>query len=803
MCRVAEAARIFYNWVLDLADALALEVSAALETAQPNNIAIKEPQMAPDVAKPEDKNTNDNSLHSNIALAEEARLNGRDIGLSEIDRILALEHPDPHAFLGAHRMDSGTVVRAYRPNADAISVVLDDGTRVPMTRCHEAGIFEASIDRPDMFSYRLEIQYPEGHGYTILDPYSYLPTLGDLDLHLWAESKHERVYDKLGAHLREMRGAGGVSFAVWAPNALGVSVIGDFNGWDGRLHMMRTLGSSGVWEIFVPEVGEGTKYKFEIRTRDGDLLLKSDPFATLMEVPPATASVVCQPRYEFRDREYMEARANRDILKTPVSIYEVHLGSWRRRPDENYRSLNYRELASELGDYVADMGFTHIELMPVMEHPFGGSWGYQVSGYFAPTARYGTPDDFRYFVDEMHQRGIGVILDWVPAHFPTDEFSLGRFDGTALFEHLDPRKGYHPEWNTYIFNYGRSEVRSFLIASALYWLGECHVDGLRVDAVASMIYLDYARREGEWVPNQYGGKENIEAIDFIRMLNEQAYGQNPGAVMVAEESTAWPAVSRPTFVGGLGFGLKWDMGWMHDTLEYFTLDPVHRKYHHRDLTFGMLYAWSENFVLPISHDEVVHGKRALLSKMPGDRWQQFANLRSLYGYMWARCGKKLIFMGSEFGQWREWNHDESLDWHLAQYDEHRGLQRLVRDLNRLYRSEPALYEADVEPSGFRWIAPDNADDNVIIFMRTAPSSGRTVICACNFSPVPRTAYRIGVPRAGYYREILNTDSEYYGGSNLGNGGGINTQPIEWFGFPQSISATLPPLAVVWFEAPNG
>ena len=498
----------------------------------------------------------------------------------------------------------------------------------------------------------------------------------------------------------------------------------------------------------------------------------------------------------------MEARAHRDILTTPVSIYEVHLGSWRRKPDDNYRSLNYRELATELGDYVADMGFTHIELMPVMEHPFGGSWGYQVSGYFAPTARYGTPDDFRYFVDEMHRRGIGVILDWVPAHFPTDEFSLGRFDGTALFEHLDPRKGYHPEWNTYIFNYGRSEVRSFLIASALYWLGECHVDGLRVDAVASMIYLDYARREGEWVPNQYGGKENIEAIDFIRMLNEQAYAQNPGAVMVAEESTSWPAVSRPTFSGGLGFGLKWDMGWMHDILQYFTLDPVHRKFHHRNLTFGMLYAWSENFVLPISHDEVVHGKRSLLSKMPGDRWQQFANLRSFYGYMWARCGKKLIFMGSEFGQWREWNHDESIDWHLAQYDEHRGLQRLVRDLNRLYRAEPALYEADVEPSGFRWIAPDNADDNVIIFMRIAPSSGRTIICACNFSPVPRTAYRIGVPRAGFYREIMNTDSEFYGGSNFGNGGGIHTQPIEWFGYPQSISATLPPLAVVWFEAPN-
>jgi 1,4-alpha-glucan branching enzyme len=734
-------------------------------------------------------------------MSDDAVFDGWEVSREDIARLLALEHTDPHSVLGAHRVDAGVVIRAYRPNAESVVLITDEQQRVPMVRRHEAGIFEALLDRREVFAYQLEIHYPAGQVFTISDPYSFLPTVGDLDLHLWAETSHERAYDKLGAHPRQMRGIEGVGFAVWAPNARGVSVIGDFNGWDGRLHMMRVLGSSGVWELFIPGIGTSTRYKFEIRTRDGNLLLKADPFATAMELPPATASVVYQPTYQFRDREWMETRASRDILKTPVSIYEVHLGSWRRIPNEDNRSMSYRELGAELGSYVSDMGFTHVELLPVMEHPFAPSWGYQVSGYFAPTARFGTPDDFRFFIDELHQRGIGVILDWVPAHFPTDEFSLGRFDGTALFEHLDPRKGYHPEWNTYIFNYGRNEVRSFLTASALYWLGECHADGLRVDAVASMIYLDYARREGEWVPNLYGGKENLEAIDFIRMLNERAYGLNPGAVMIAEESTAWAGVSRPPYTGGLGFGLKWDMGWMHDTLEYFALDPIYRKYHHRNLTFGMLYAWSENFVLPLSHDEVVHGKRSLLSKMPGDRWQQFANLRSLYGYMWARTGKKLLFMGGEFGQWREWNHDESLDWHLAQYDEHRGLQRLVRDLNRLYRSQPALFEADVEPSGFRWIAPDNADDNVIVFMRIAPSSGKTIICACNFSPVPRMPYRIGVPRPGYYREIMNTDSEYYGGGNLGNGGGINSQHIEWFGFPHSIAVTLPPLSVVWFEAP--
>ncbi len=720
----------------------------------------------------------------------------------ETQRLLALGHPDPHAILGIHPTPDGVVVRAYRPDAEQVVLIIEEKTRVPMEQRHEAGFFEVLVPgRREVFRYLLEVRYPSGETYTIVDPYSFLPTLGDLDLHLWAECRHDRAYDNLGAHPREIDRIRGVSFAVWAPNALGVSVIGDFNRWDGRLHPMRAMGSSGVWELFVPDVVVGSRYKYEIRTRDGGLLLKADPFATRMETPPATASVVFQSTYRFRDDKWMEGRSGREAIRSPMSIYEVHPGSWRRVPEQDNRSLSYRELAEQLGDYVVEMGFNHVELMPVMEHPFAGSWGYQVSGYFAPTSRFGNPDDFRFFVDEMHRRNIGVILDWVPAHFPSDEFSLGRFDGSALFEHLDPRQGYHPEWGTYIFNYGRSEVKSFLIASALYWLGEFHVDGLRVDAVASMIYLDYARRDGEWVANAFGGKENLEAISFVRELNERVYALNPGIVMLAEESTSWPAVSRPTHAGGLGFGLKWDMGWMHDTLEYFSLDPVYRRYHHRDLTFGMLYAWTENFVLPLSHDEVVHGKRSMLSKMPGDRWQQFANLRALYAYMWARCGKKLLFMGGELGQWREWDHDESLDWNLLDYDEHRGLQRLVRDLNWLYRSEPALWEADVEPAGFQWIAPDSADDNMIAFMRIAPSNGQKIVCVCNFSPVMRRPCRIGVPAPGYYREILNTDSSHYGGSNQGNSGGVEAQDIERFGFPCSIAITMPPLSVLWFSAP--
>ncbi|MGA7869805.1 MAG: 1,4-alpha-glucan branching protein GlgB, partial [Candidatus Binatus sp.] len=550
---------------------------------------------------------------------------------AELERLLAFEHYDPHSILGAHLDGKRLVVRAFRPGASRIDLLVPGDAPCPMRLRDPAGLFETSIEhRVSIFPYQFEIHYPDGESITTYDPYSFLPTVGDLDLHLWGEQKDDRAYDKLGAHVREMAGIGGVSFAVWAPNARGVSVVGDFNRWDGRVHMMRTLGSSGVWELFIPGLGAGINYKYEIRTRDGGLLLKSDPFAQRMEVPPATASIVYQSKYQFHDAEWLAERERREWIKSPVSIYEVHLGSWRRVPEEGNRSLTYREITPMLGDYVTRMGFTHVELMPVMEHPFSPSWGYQVSGYFAPTSRYGSPDDLRYLIDELHRRGIGVILDWVPAHFPKDEFSLGRFDGTALFEHADPRQGDHPEWGTYIFNYGRAEVRNFLTASALYWLGEFHADGLRVDAVASMIYLDYARREGEWIPNAFGGRENLDAISFIKKLNQDVYRLNPGIMMIAEESTAWTGVSRPVFMGGLGFGFKWDMGWMHDTLEYFTLDPIYRRYHHRDLTFGLLYAWSENFMLPLSHDEVVHGKRSMLSKMPGDRWQQFANLRALY-----------------------------------------------------------------------------------------------------------------------------------------------------------------------------
>jgi 1,4-alpha-glucan branching enzyme len=724
------------------------------------------------------------------------------IAPSEIERLLRFEHSDPHSILGAHPAPNGIVIRALRPGAQEISVVENGASPWRMEQRNGGGLFEVLIEnREHVFPYKLRVQYPDGTVATFHDPYSFMPTLGDLDQLLWNEGRHEKIHEKLGAHLLESNGVSGVAFAVWAPNARGVSVVGDFNSWDGRLDMMRMLGSSGIWEMFIPELEQGVNYKFEIRTSENKLLLKSDPFAAATEKPPATASRIFRPSYEFGDAEWMESRKRRDMLGSPLSIYEVHLGSWQRVPEEHDRSLSYREIAPLLAEYVNQMGFTHVELLPVMEHPFAGSWGYEVTGYFAPTARWGTPDDFRYLVDYLHQRGVGVILDWVPAHFPNDTFALARFDGTALYEHLDPRKGRHPDWNTYIFNYGRDEVRNFLTASALHWLLDFHADGLRVDAVASMLYLDYARKTGEWIPNIYGGRENLEAVNFIKALNELSYGRAPGTMTIAEESTSWPAVSKPTYIGGLGFGLKWDLGWMHDTLNYFSRDPIHRRYHHRDLTFGFLYAWSENFILPLSHDEVVHGKASLLSKMPGDRWRQFANLRSLYAYMWARPGKKMLFMGGEFGQWREWNHDESLDWHLTAYDEHRQLQTLVRELNRIYRAEPALWEADNEPSGFHFIDADNADDNVIAFMRIPRSNARRIICVCNFSPVVRHDYRVGVPAPGTYREILNTDSQWFGGSNVGNGGAVEAHSVAWHGFDHSLELILPPLGVLWLAAP--
>jgi 1,4-alpha-glucan branching enzyme len=737
-------------------------------------------------------------MESDIAAAD------RQDAADGLERLVALEHRDPHSILGAHVEPGGVVVRVFRPDAERVTLLIDGEEKGrAMARVHPAGVFETRLKaRRELFGYRLEMFFPGGTSTTTRDPYTFLPTIGDLDLYLLGELKHERPYEVLGAHPRDLGGVTGVGFAVWAPNARGMSVVGDFNAWDGRIHMMRSMGGSGVWELFVPGLETGARYKYEIRPQEGPPYLKTDPWAAALELPPATASIIYRSRYRFEDGQWLEGRAARDVLSSPVSIYEVHLGSWRRVPEEHNRWLTYRELAPALADYVTELGFTHVELMPVMEHPFSGSWGYQVTGYLTPTARFGTPDDFRFFVDYLHRRGIGLILDWVPGHFPTDNFALARFDGTALYEHLDPRIGFQPEWGTYIFNFGRTEVRNFLLGSAECWLREFHADGLRVDAVASMLYRDYARREGEWIPNAEGGRENLEAVAFLRMLNEQAYERNPGVMTLAEESTSWPAVSRPTYAGGLGFTFKWDMGWMHDTLNYFSKDPVHRRWEHRDLTFGMLYAWNENFVLPLSHDEVVYGKRSLLSKMPGDRWQQFANLRALYGYMWARPGKKLLFMGGEFGQWKEWNYDESLDWDVLQGTEHRGLQTLVGELNRLYRAQPALWEADHDQAGFQWIAADNADDNMIAFMRIAPVNGQRLICVGNFSPVVRREYRIGVPRHGYYREILNTDAEMWGGSNVGNAGGASAEPTPYNALPYSISITLPPLGVLWFEVPR-
>ncbi len=702
---------------------------------------------------------------------------------------------DPHRILGAHEADGGVVVRAYRPEAQAVRVQ-PGGVEAELK--DPSGLWEALLPKAKLpLDYELEIEYPDGQTFTVRDPYAFLPTLGDLDLHLAMEGRHEELYARLGAHVREIGGVTGTAFAVWAPNARAVAVVGEFNSWDGRLNPMRSLGSSGIWELFVPGVDDGARYKFEVRTQDGRLRIKADPLAFAAEVPPANASVVHRPAHAWSDAEWLERRAASDPLREPVSIYEVHLGSWRRNPAEGNRSLSYLELADELSAYVADLGFTHIELMPVMEHPFAGSWGYQVTGYFAPTSRFGSPDDFRGFVDRLHGNGIGVLLDWVPAHFPRDDWALARFDGTALYEHEDPRRGAHPDWGTLIFNLSRSEVKNFLLSNGLYWLREHHADGLRVDAVASMLYLDYSRQEGEWLPNEYGGRENLEAVEFLKQVNETIYGREPGIISAAEESTAWPGVSRPTYLGGLGFGFKWNMGWMHDTLSYFQKDPVYRRFHHHTLTFSMMYAFSENFILPLSHDEVVHGKRSLLDKMPGDRWQKFANLRALYAYMWAHPGKKLLFMGGELAEWEEWNYDGSLHWNLLEYAEHQGVQSLVRDLNRMYRSQPALYEADDDPAAFRWLEANDAANNTLAFARLDAAGGRPVVCVLNLSPVPRYDYRVGMPVCCRWRECLNTDSAYYGGSGVGNMGGVEAEAVPWHDQPFSALLTLPPLGAVW------
>jgi 1,4-alpha-glucan branching enzyme len=671
-----------------------------------------------------------------------------------------------------------------------------------MERCHAGGLFAAFISGQSLpFRYRIRFVFADGNYWESDAPYRFLPTLGDMDLYLAGEGKHHRLYDGLGAHLCDMDGVSGVSFAVWAPNAKRISVIGDFNNWDGRLFPMRQMGASGIWELFVPGLKAGTLYKYEIKTARGDLRIKTDPYAFAMELRPKTASIVWDLKaYEWQDDQWTTDRSQRNLRQEPMAIYEVHLGSWMRVAEEGNRWLTYRELAPRLVEHVKKFGFTHVELLPVAEHPLDASWGYQVTGYYAPTSRFGTPDDFKYFVDTCHQQGIGVIVDWVPAHFPRDDYSLRLFDGSALYEHSDPRQGEHVEWGTLVFNFGRHEVRNFLLANALFWLDKYHIDGLRVDAVASMLYLDYGRRDGGWIPNRYGGNENLEAIEFFRALNRAVYGLFPGCFTIAEESTAWTGVTTPAHLGGLGFGFKWDMGWMHDTLLYFGRDPVHRKYHHNNLTFSMMYAYSENFILPFSHDEVVYGKGSLLRKMSGDEWQKFANLRLLLAYMYTHPGKKLLFMGTELASWNEWYHEERLDWHVVSYPLRHTFQQFMLDLGRLYLEYPALWELDPFPEGFSWIDCNDSENNVVSYIRFAKEDH--LVCVLNLTPVPRLDYRIGVPGREGYRERINSDSAYYGGSNLGNEGYIKVEEIPSHGFPQSVTLTLPPLACLILE-PGG
>jgi 1,4-alpha-glucan branching enzyme len=724
----------------------------------------------------------------------------------QIKQIVFAYHYDPFQVLGMHQVQVGektvTSMRAFLPEARQAFVVDEAGQEHPLTRIHKHGFFEAVFEQS--FKYTLKIQDHYGNEFTIHDPYTFMPVLSEFDQQLLGEGTHYQSYEKLGAHLMTVDGIEGVHFAVWAPNAKRVSVVGDFNQWDGRRHPMRVLGGCGIWELFVPGLPEGTLYKFEIKGQYDQLLEKSDPYGYAAELRPKSASMVWDiDKHQWGDQEWMDRRAQGNILREPLSIYEVHLGSWMRAPEEGNRFLTYHELAERLVDYVKHMGYTHIELLPVTEHPLDASWGYQVLGYFCPTSRFGTPDGLQYLVDHCHQNGIGVILDWVPAHFPRDAHGLARFDGTALYEYGDPRKGEHKDWGTLIFNFGRNEVRNFLISSGLFWLEKYHVDGLRVDAVASMIYLDYSRQEGEWEPNIYGGNENLEAIDFLKRFNELAHRRHPGVMMIAEESTSFTGVSRPTYLGGLGFTFKWNMGWMNDTLRYIEKDPIHRKYHHNDLTFGLIYAFTENFVLVVSHDEVVHGKRSLASKMPGDHWQQLANLRAYLGFMFTHPGKKLLFMGCDIAQWSEWSEDRSLDWHLLQWEPHHKLQRYVADLNRLYRSEPALYQVDHHHAGFEWIDFHDWEHGCISYVRKAQDPADYLVVVCNFTPVPREGYRIGVPEQCYYAEVLNSDADIYWGSNTGNQGGFDSEQVPWQGRPCSLDLTLPPLAVCVFKPMRG
>jgi 1,4-alpha-glucan branching enzyme len=732
------------------------------------------------------------------------------ISKPELDAFLKAKSGKPHDLLGMHpcKLDgrSGLVVRAFLRDAASCEVFdlsASERKTYPMEKVAKEGFFETFIaGRTEPFPYRLRVETESREVRQFFDPYSFAPSLGEQDIYLFNQGNEHFIYRKLGAHRRTIDGVPGVAFAVWAPNAKRVSVLGDFNGWDGRYHPMRHLGSSGIWELFIPGLPSGLLYKYEIGAADGTLRTKTDPYGTYFESPPNNASIIFEvdSGYAWNDGDWMKNRPTHQALSRPASVYEVHFGSWRRLLEDNNRPFTYREMAPVLADYVLDMGFTHVEVMPLAEHPFDGSWGYQVTGFFAPTHRFGTPNDFKYFVDYLHQRGIGIILDWVPAHFPRDSFALEHFDGTHLYEHADPRQGAHQDWGTLIFNYGRNEVRGFLLSNALSWLDRYHLDGLRVDAVASMLYLDYSRKEGEWIPNKYGGRENLEAIAFLKEFNELVHQYYPGVLTIAEESTAWPGVSKPVKDGGLGFDLKWNMGWMHDTLRYFSKDPIHRKWHHNDLTFGMLYQYAENFILVYSHDEVTHGKKSMLLKMAaGSIKDKSHHLRALYGFMWAWPGKKLLFMGCEFAQSAEWNYASSLDWHLLQFLDHEGVRRLVRDLNRLYAAEPVLHGQDSNPEAFRWINCNDANASVISFLRTDPATGDAFCIVGNYTPVLRTGYRFGVPREGFWQEVINTDAEVYGGGNKGNSGGVTATDTPCDGFSFSVVVTLPPMATLFFK----
>jgi 1,4-alpha-glucan branching enzyme len=736
----------------------------------------------------------------------------QNINMDEVYKVINGEHRDPYSILGIHPVvQNGTniqgfVIRSFIPNASEIYIIeLTENIKYKMERIHESGFFQGVVDyKRDFFTYKLEATDFQGNTFAFYDPYCFLPIITEYDLHLFNEGNHHKIYEKLGAHIINIKGISGTLFSAWAPCAQRVSVVGNFNQWDGRRHQMRYLGNSGIWEIFIPGIGQGEIYKYEIKTPQNQLYIKSDPYAFYSELRPHTASVVYNiDSYKWSDEKWIEERENSNVFEKPISIYEVHLGSWARVPGEGNRFLTYRELADKLVDYVKKMGYTHIELLPVSEHPFDGSWGYQITGYYSVTSRYGKPEDFMYLIDRCHKNGIGVIIDWVPAHFPKDAYGLARFDGTALYEHYSVFQGEHPDWGTHIFNYGRHEVRNFLISNAVFWFEKYHIDGLRVDAVASMLYLDYGKKGGEWIRNRWGGKENVDAIEFMRQLNTTIFKYFPGVMMIAEESTSWSLVSKPPHVGGLGFSFKWNMGWMNDFIRYISMDPIYRKYHHNNLTFSIMYAFSENFILVLSHDEVVHGKCSMINKMPGDYWQKFAGLRVSYGYMFGHPGKKLLFMGGEFGQFIEWDYQRSLDWHLLEYEMHKKLQRYLKDLNRLYKEEKALHELDFSSKGFEWVDCHDTDNSIISFIRKGKDYRNMLIFVCNFTPVPRYNYRIGVPFDLYYKEVLNSDSEIYGGNNVGNYGGVHAEHYSMHGRPYSLSLNIPPLAAVVFKPQFG